>query len=265
MERCSWVLDDKTERQCSKHVKITVSNGAHGFCWVHWGKWFREQHQLKTTPEPWELLKLDIAPDLTKISRDAAKNIRKMLRTFPGSIVSEDGLVYCFKLHEGCDDPHYHKVGFVGRVERLSDRLDNEWRDCELISKWPVKFPDYAESLIHLYLNHYRVHRWVLYAAKAPPGHQKRYISTWYGTDDIVQDALMQDDKCSSWLPDHMFGLSKASRDISLKTKASERYRMEDEWFFCEYEYIQRVIECVVKLLQSDVAKSAESWYSVFQ
>lgn len=35
--------------------------------------------------------------------------------------------------------------------------------------------------------------------------------------------------------------------------------------FFCEYEYIQRVIECVVKLLQSDVAKSAESWYSVFQ
>lgn len=262
---CSWVLDTKTGRQCSKQAKVTVSNGQHAFCWVHWGKWKRDKDNVKTTPEPWELFKLDVMPDVTKVSKDALKSIRKMLRTFPGAVTSSEGLVYCFQLHEGCDDPLYYKVGFVGRLERLGDRLDNEWRDCEMVHKWPVKFPDYAESLIHLMLNHYRVHRWVLYAAKAPPGHQKRYISTWYGTDDIVQDALVTADACPSWMPDDMFGQTKATRDMSLKTKASDRYRMEDEWFYCEYDYIRRVIESVVKLLSSDLASSAERWYSVYQ
>jgi hypothetical protein len=267
MERCSWVLDEKAGRQCSKSSKISVANGAHGFCWVHWGKWKREKDNLKSTPEPWDMFKLDVIPDLTKISRDAAKNIRKMLRMFPGVSKEngEDGLIYCFKLHEDCDDPLYHKIGFVGRVDRLADRLDNEWRDCNLIAKWPVKYPDYAEALIHLYLNHYRVHRWVMYAAKASPGRQKRYISTWYGTDDIVSDALMSSETCPKWLPDHLWNVDNAPRDISLKTKAAERYRMEDEWFYCDYNYIQAVIECVVKLLSSDLAKSSESWYSVFQ
>lgn len=135
MERCSWVLDDKTGRQCSRHVKITVQKGEHGFCWTHWGMWKRDKDKLKATPEPWELFKLQVIPDLTKISKDAAKSIRKMLRTFPGSVAGQDeqeGLIYCFQLHEGCDDPLYYKIGFVGRVERLADRLDNEWRDCEL-------------------------------------------------------------------------------------------------------------------------------------
>lgn len=259
--KCSYVLDTKSGRQCKKSPKIRVEKGAHAFCWVHWGIWYREKYDLKVAPEPWTLLGMQV----DAASSTALKTIRKMLRIFPGSVAdgAEEGSVYCFQLHKDCDDPLYHKIGYVGKRERLSDRLDNEWRDCELVEKWNTHFPAYAESLIHALLNTNRVQRWVQYAAKQAPGHQKRYISTWYGTDEVVQDSLVTSNKCLTWLPDHLHSLKHAHADISIKTKASERYRMEDEWFYCEYDTLKHVIESVIHLLKTH--KTSEEWFKAFE
>lgn len=260
-KQCSFVLDTKTSKQCSRRAKISVEKGKHAFCWAHWGIWRRERDETKAAPEPWELFGMKIIP-CAKVE----KNVRKMLRMYPGEAPDDDaeGLVYCFQLEEGCDDPNYWKIGQVGDAKRLPQRLDYEWRDSRLIEKWPVAFPAYAEALIHLLLQPYRVHRWVLYAPKAPPGRQKRYISTLFMTNLIIQDKLITTKECPDWLPDHLFGQTEAPKEIYYKTKPTERYRVEDEWFYCSYEQLRQVVEEVLKLL-NQYKTSPEKWYSVYQ
>lgn len=265
VSRCSYVIDEKSNKQCSRNGVISVESGKHYFCWQHHSLYYKDKYSVKVVPEPWELVKLSVSPDVTKLSNETIKNIRKMLRTFPGVVEDKDaeGLIYCFQLQEGCDDPMYYKVGFVKSQDRLKDRLE-EWRDCKLIDKWPIKYPSYAESLVHLILGHWRCQRYVLYAAKAPPGRQKRYVSTWYGTDDLVPDCFINAETCPAWMPDNIWESSNATTDISLRTKASERYRMEDEWFYCDYDYISRIIKAVLELLSSDRASTAEKWFLQF-
>jgi hypothetical protein len=245
-------------KQCTKMGKISVRNGEHLLCWSHWTKWYKETHGCTVVPEPWQLLGFKQGPG----SNAPLGDLRSALRNdFP--VKPQEGHVYVYRMDSDGEDEPMFKIGYT--TQGVHQRLD-QWPGSVLVNSWRTSRAHYAETLIHLYLNHWRVYRFVMYASKAKPGQHKRFVSTWYASPSKpVHDAVWASKTCPEWLPMEIYEAIQKDTltpEINITAKSKKtRYAVEREWFYCEYEYVERIIGTVV----DGISKNEKNWHRKFQ
>jgi hypothetical protein len=257
---CSSIV--KEGHQCKNKPIILVENDEFFFCWIHWSIWYKEKHGCTTTPEPWELLGFKESPDDTKLENKTILDIRSLLRKGPGD--SKKGFIYIFKSHLK-DDLDMFKIGYT--CEESVEKRTNKWDGSILLKSWKVSHAVFAESLIHLYLQHWRCYRFVLYASKQPPAHQKRYISVWYDSPTTpVLDNITEQNR-EDWIPDNIYEslveYQKITSELDIKKK-KHRYKYEKEWFFCQFEYIKKIIEDITTTI-NNYKEDQTKWFNAFK
>ena len=262
----------KTKRQCSRNAVDEETT----LCQQHYNKWYEKTHKRKP-PQPWEVYGLPPPPEPTLKYAKAVTTLLKKLRQGPGddasaaaagggrSIITKNppsvnpkrslgagaettfgGHIYVYRIEN--DDPHYFKIGFTTKA--VHQRLD-EWPGSVLVHSWRTEFPQYAETIIHLYLYHWRCYRFVLYAEGRKPNDQKRFVSTCYSNcsrsiyDEVVAAK-------PSWLPEEIYEVIKKDQGVTAeiyrKTPKQQRYTVEKEWFRVEdYEtQIRKPIQGII-------------------
>lgn len=232
----------KTERQCTRNAV----DGETQLCQQHYSKWYEKTYKKKPA-QPWELYGLPTPPDPTMKYAKAITRLRALLRQGPlgrsgaaaaAGNASGDaggvsrGHIYVYRIEN--DDPCYFKIGYTTKA--VHQRLD-EWPGSVLVHSWRTEFPHYAESIIHLYLYHWRCYRFVLYAEGGKPGDQKRFVSTCYSNPTrSIYDAVVA--AKPSWLPEEIYEVVKQNQgvtpEIYRKTPRKQRYTVEKEWFRVE-------------------------------
>lgn len=139
---------------------------------------------------------MSIAPDEEKLGKLTVKKIATMLRDGPppprsggGGPKDEDtedvssetlprrgsvseGFIYVYRLETDRNDEMY-KIGFTAQ-KTVEDRL-KDWPGSILVCSWKTHCPHFAETLIHLFLQHWRCYRFVFRDWDA----RKRFVSTW--------------------------------------------------------------------------------------
>lgn len=255
MENCDAQTKDK--KQCSKRGKINV--GEHLLCWVHWDMWYRETHACTVAPEPWTCLGLEVA-----IDRVAVKQLRALLRNkFVSEKTENHGWLYVFRYVHDDNTENMYKIGYTDR-DTVTKRIA-EWPGAELLFSFKTRHAQYAESVVHCLLEHWRVYRFVLYAACTAPDACKRYVSTHYTRPARpVHDAVWASAECPEWLPQHIFDAmqnDRVTREIMHDKKVyKERYVREDEWFFCPLDYVVQVCEAVTQMIEHN----QDNWHAGF-
>jgi hypothetical protein len=256
-QSCSSIV--KEGHMCKNKGKIFVENNELFFCWTHWSIWYKEHYKCDITPEPWSLLGFTVTPDVDKLEKKTILDIRSLLREGPTE-EKKSGFIYILKSHLE-DDNDMFKIGFT--CEDVVEKRTSKWDGAKLLKSWQVPHAQFAESLIHLFLQHWRCYRFVLYASKQPPSHHKRYISVWYDSPDRPVLDNINETNGKEWIPDHIFEAlveyQKITPEIDVKKK-KHRYKYEKEWFFCDLKYIEKVIEDVVKILNN-----TEKWRNAFK
>jgi hypothetical protein len=181
-------------KRCLYTGKILVQNGEHWLCWKHWKCW---SGRGSSSDKPWEILQMTIAPDQEKLGKLTVKKIAAMLRDGPPSTTTaqravvvddnettedtsslpegapsgKEGYIYAYRLETDRGDDMY-KIGFTTTTveERLKD-----WPGSILVASWKTPCPHFTETLIHLFLQHWRCYRFVFRDWDA----RKRFVSTW--------------------------------------------------------------------------------------
>ncbi len=268
--------ETQAKKRCSKKAKICVHNK--NLCWIHWTVWYKEYYKCDVVPEPWELLKMDVYPDEHHLCKKTISNIRSLLRKGikgadpsdgnhvkvgrPGGVATK-GHVYVYKMKKDMNDTnHMYKIGFTSQTvqARLLD-----WPGSELVESWETACPSFAESIIHAYLEHWRVRRYVLCAARTRPHEHIRFISTWYSNEDPVHDDVWYSSTCPEWMPEHIWAAIKSdtlTSEISIATKPINRYPVEIEFFYCDqFSYIHDVITTVITTINNNL----KTWNKVFE
>jgi hypothetical protein len=253
--KCTAIVQS-TKIRCSKKHKIN------GFCVIHWMAWYKMNYKCESVPEPWELLGFSVYPDDSHLSKDALTRIRTLLRNGP-SEGQQDGHIYVYRMEKQThDSPHMYKIGRTDQSS-VHQRL-KDWPGSELVHSWRTSHSTFAESLIHAFLDHWRVRRYVLAAAKTKPNKHMRFISTWYTNEAPVHDDVWQSPNCPDWMPDHIWDaikLDKLTPEITYKTPVSKRYPVEIEFFYCnDYNYIQVVITNILEI----ISKNSSHWHFKF-
>jgi len=237
--KCDAMTKGPKSHRCKNTGIFLVGDGEHFLCYVHWQNWYEDRHG--TPPkEPWSILAFPVEPDVEKLSQKAITEIRKHLREGPSA--SQPGHIYVFQaVHD--DIKEMYKIGFT--TQGSPEKRLEQWPGSILVDSWETPYANYTETLIHLFLQFWRVYRFVLYAAKQKPGQHKRYISVWYEEPEtLICKALPKD---STWIPDNLCGTTTTTREINVKTKKEHRYDYEKEWFLCEYKYITHIINGILK------------------
>lgn len=239
----------KTKCQCSRNAVDKETQ----LCQQHYNKWYEKTYKKKPA-QPWELYGLPTPPEPTMKYAKAITKLRALLREGPssGEENAEGGHIYVYQIEN--DDPCYFKIGFT--TKSVHQRLD-EWPGSVLVHSWRTEFPQYAESIIHLYLYHWRCYRFVLYAERSKPGDQKRFVSTCYSNpmrsiyDDVVAAK-------PSWLPEEIYEVIKQTQgvtpEIYRKTPRKQRYTVEKEWFRVE-NYETQIEKPIVGILSGIALK----------
>jgi hypothetical protein len=168
-----------------------VQNGELWLCWTHWKSWSGG----RKSDRPWEILDISIAPDEEKLGKLTVKKIATMLRDGPAPPRSggagrneedgtedassepsrrngSEGFIYVYRLETDRNDEMY-KIGFTAQ-KTVEERL-KDWPGSILVCSWKTHCPHFAETLIHLFLQHWRCYRFVFRDWDA----RKRFVSTW--------------------------------------------------------------------------------------
>ncbi len=248
---CDYVCKS-TQNPCKNKWKIQVNDNEHCLCWKHWKIWYKEQHPSeKSVREPWELLKFSLRPPIKQMTEKNRKALRTHLRCEPSE---KDGHIYVYRMQNEQNEPMF-KIGYT--TQAVHQRLE-QWPGSVLVHSWRTSYVVYAETLIHLYLQHWRVYRFVL---QGPPK-TKQYISVWYDNPlEPVEDVWWVNRKKYDWIPENIHGMFK--QELNVRKKCAKRYRVEKEWFYCDYEYIKEIIRGLLKDLER-CAKD-NKWYLYFQ
>ena len=215
-----------------------------------------------------------VAPDEGKLGKLTVKKIAAMLRDGPpppsrsdGGEDTEDvssepplrgGSIYVYRLETDRDDEMY-KIGFT-TMEKVEDRL-KDWPGSLLVCAWKTHCPHYAETLIHLFLQHWRCYRFVFRDWDA----RKRFVSTWF--DDhkqYVPDQVYSSRRRPLWLDASLWAHIRADDvcpQFNARSKRENRFDMEKEWFYVSIAYVRSVIEAVVEC----VGQHHKDWHKSFR
>lgn len=258
------------QKQCTNNGVINVDDGAHLLCWAHWKIWYKERHDVKDVPEPWHMLDLKV-DQILLMTNENVTSLRSALRNdFPhlGNVNGQKkytGYIYVFHMPlSDVDGEDMYKVGYT-TYKNVKKRIA-EWPGAVLIHHWECAYASYAETIIHLLLQHWRCYRYVFYKARAPPNAQKRYVSTWFEHPARpVHDAVWAADECPDWLPPKIYSAIRNDRVTKEITKSAtpykERYAVEQEWFYCPLDYVTKVCISVVQMIESN----QKNWHKGFQ
>jgi len=225
-----------------------------------------------------------VAPDEGKLGKLTVKKIAAMLRDGPSPVplrgtgegedtedVSSEpprsggskgsgskGFIYVYRLETDRDDEMY-KIGFT-TMEKVEDRL-KDWPGSLLVCAWETHCPHYAETLIHLFLQHWRCYRFVFRDWDA----RKRFVSTWF--DDhkqYVPDQVYSSRRRPLWLDASLWAHicnDDVCPQFNARSKRENRFDMEKEWFYVEWNYAKPVIEAVVECVE----QHHKDWHKNFR
>ena len=252
--RCSAFKGKDKKKKCTHDGKILVSEKEF-LCWVHWKVWYKKQHNVTTPPEPWALLGFNVEPHVNK--NDTVLSIRASLRTPP--MTKDDGWIYCFRMKN--DSTNMYKIGRTTQTT-VKKRLD-DWPGSILIDSWKTPYVTYVETLIHQFLEKFRVLRYVMYVPKKV--REKRYVSTWYSSELPVHDDVWSLKECPDWMADDLFDAIKKDQitpEITFSTPRNDRHDVEIEFFYCKTytAIIKKTIENVI----AHTDMTPEEWFIKF-
>lgn len=257
-------------RQCSKYA-ISQWNDCN-WCFAHWMQGYRKTHDGHDPPMAWQLLRFTVSPSQEHLSKTDLAALGSAMRRGPDPHGKHEGHGYIYVYTLDSDTRHGDPWFKIGRTtQSVHQRLDG-WPGSQLKKSWRVRWNVFAETLIHRFLTHWRAYRFVLAAAKQQPGQARRYLSVWY--DSVQLDSHAQavynvvpdwvahghEHHCygvDAWLPDAADTVLTRGHVTSLeptfypKSKSKQRYTMEQEWFYCDWEYIEDVIQSVVDVINA--------------
>ena len=282
---CKHPVKDKTTgrmRTCRK-TRMTDWHDCQ-YCYTHWLKTYRKNHNNDTPPTIWTALGFACAPPLDTMCFANISALASLLRRGPkipsnattatdATIVndtSKHGYIYVYTLtaDEKHGDPWYK----IGRTKHAPHQRLAQWPGSKLVKSWrvPPGTETFAESIIHRWLEYWRAYRFVLPAGKQKPGQHKRYLSVWYQPvrDDahakahytVVSDWVTHGARTgaygvATWLPECAYTVIDNGHVTSFdtvfypKSKSKERYTMEKEWFYCDLDYIASVVSDICKVV----------------
>jgi hypothetical protein len=217
---------------------------------------------------------MTIAPDEEKLGKLTVKKIATMLRDGPAPPLrggagredkeSEDtedasceaprrirsgseGFIYVYRLETDRNDEMY-KVGFTAQ-KTAEDRL-KDWPGSILVYSWKTHCPHFAETLIHLFLQHWRCYRFVFRDWDA----RKRFVSTWFDNyQTYVPDQVYSSRRRPLWLDATLWQHIRKDEvcpQFNAKSRREHRFDMEKEWFYVEWNYAKPIIEGVVECVE---------------
>lgn len=246
------------DKRCSKQGKILVEEGKHLLCWTHWRSWAGPE---RAKVPVWEILGMTVAPDEEKLTRLTVKTIAATLRDGPPAPLplrgSGDGSIYVYRLETDRNDDMF-KIGFT--TTTVEKRLQ-DWPGSQLVDSWETPYPHYVETLIHLFLQHWRCYRFVFRDWDA----RKRFVSVWY--DDptsYVQDCVATSRRRPLWLDTSLWERvhkGEICPQLNVKSKRADRFDVEKEWFYVSYSYIKPVIGGIIEVVQ----RNHRDWHESFR
>lgn len=258
------------ERKCKRYAMTLWHDTA--LCYEHWAKRFRDAHDGQHPGEPWALLRFTVYPSVNHLSDTCLAALRTRMRRGPDRHGANegDGFIYVYVLDSDTKrgDPWFK----IGRTkQKVVQRLDG-WPGSRLKRSWRVRWNVFAETLIHRFLEHWRAYRFVLPVAKQAPGQSKRFLSVWYEPIRVDNHTQPVYDTVTDWVSygcyHGCYGVHAwmtriggriltdgrvTSSDVYFfpKSKRKERYTMEKEWFYCDWDYVQDVIQAIVDVVNA--------------
>lgn len=149
------------------------------------------------------------------------------------------------------DNRCYRKIG---RTVQAFDKRAAQWGRPLMLMGWVVKYNEFAERIIHLFLDEWRVYRLAFARKEVLPedsptrADKKRYLSHWKRTGSWVKDTAHGDaggnfpSEC--WTPAAIKRLAKKADPAVTRGK-------EIEWFYAEEDALLAVCSAVVLLINS--------------
>lgn len=255
-------------RKCKKGVMSHWNECT--LCYEHWAKHYRDTHNVLSAPEPWTLLHFPAEPSTEHLRPKTLARLRSLLRHGPDPHATHEGDGYIYVYTLDCDTRHGDPWFKIGRTTQAVHERLKDWPGARLMQFWSVRWNVFSETLIHAWLQHWRAYRFVLYAAKQRPGQHKRYLSLWYDPSpegngyDVVPDWVTygyahRTYDVNEWVPDHldnvMLHRHVSQTDVDVWPRApkgsSQRYAMEQEWFYCPWCYVEHVIQSIVDVVNA--------------
>ena len=129
------------------------------------------------------------------------------------------GFIYMYKWKHDTqlEDKTYRKIGRT--KDEVKDRIA-EWGNPTLVMAWGVRYNEFAERLIHLFLDAHRVNRRRITDSKD-------YMSSWKNSGDWIDDANLSADRS---------GLDR---------------KKEVEWFLGHEHYLRLVCQTIISRINS--------------
>lgn len=277
----------RPKRDAPHRCKRRVMSRWHGhtMCFTHWQQRYRECYDGRLPDNPWNALHISPCITLDHMTDTNRSALYTRLRQGPDPTQRDegDGYIYVYTLQHDMQrgDPWF-KIGRT--IQPVHQRLD-QWPGSQLKRSWRVRWNVFAETLIHRVLGHWRAFRMVLYAAKQSPNAAKRFLSMWYQGQQLdshakVQYALVHDwvwygahhhtYHVHDWLPPllwdsihHQDAVTANQDKLYPRSKAKDRYTMEKEWFYCEWDYVERVIEAIVHVINMPFERRHQHAFSI--
>lgn len=165
-------------------------NKTEPYCHLH-------EDQVLPVAVPWELSKKIERKILTKVKKGPSKS---------------DGPGRLYIYHLDSAEPYIK----IGMTERTSEKRLKEWKGAKLIVDFAAKHRRLTERLVHLYLDHVRVYRYVL--------ENGAYYTIWKNSREPVEEN-------GPPLHERLKGISK-----------------QVEWFKISYPEIKGLIEALTCL-----------------
>jgi hypothetical protein len=202
----------------------TTKRGTAYYCAQHASKIPIAGKEPAPKEEPWDKLGL-VRPNMDALGARALKRLRAKLCALPSG---GQGYIYVYHFeHERA--LRYFKVGMTERT--VGERIKEWARECghKIVVARTYRVErnhKLIERIIHLYLDHVRMHRY-------PNEQSDAYKSVWARTGATIEDA-------------DLAALEKDSKNK--KQHAFVARRKQIEWFCMELGEIERVVESVVRV-----------------
>lgn len=197
---------------------------------------------------PWVELGLRVEPH-AKLSAKALAKLTELLYRGPNAAADKPGHIYQF-VH-AADHPSLYKIGYT---HRTPERRLAEWTGAKLHASWAVpEAAHFAESIIHVLLDHWRVYRYT-FADPDHPG-ERHALSIWKQTGTIIEDAEYHAVRrglrsTTAWCPPKVAKAIAADAPLLMPLLKANALAREKEWFLIETDYVRAIVEAVVLLVQ---------------
>lgn len=209
--KCSALTQAGT--QCSRNA----TKGHYGFCKQH----FTMKHKIHSTSdvEPWHVIGFSKDPD-PRNGTAVLHKIRTLLRKGPKHN-DAPGFIYIFQYKLDMEQNlSYYKIGRT--TQHVEKRL-RQWKGSCFQWCCSTQYNVFAESLIFLWLDYFRMHR-------IPRTDGQGYHSVRHADATLVKD-------------------KQSVIDESERKKLLIAKRKETEWFNVDYEYAKRVVKSILHKL----------------